>query len=161
MTTQRDTRPSARDAGAPDSDAGATPGFAGDAGSQGVDRPATGATARRVDAAAPANADAGGTTDAGARADWRTPDIDELCDALLTLRTRDEAAAFLRDLCSLHELETLAHRMHAARLLDRGLPYARVAEQVRGSTATVTRVAHWLKHGEGGYRLVLDRLGRR
>ena len=28
-------------------------------------------------------------------------------------------------------------------------------------TTTVTRVAHWLRHGEGGYRLVLDRLARR
>ena len=25
------------------------------------------------------------------------------------------------------------------------------------STATVTRVAQWLRHGEGGYRAVLDR----
>jgi uncharacterized protein YerC len=25
----------------------------------------------------------------------------------------------------------------------------------------VTRVAHWLRHGEGGYRLVLDRLARK
>jgi len=27
------------------------------------------------------------------------------------------------------------------------------------ATATVTGVAHWLGHGEGGYRLVLDRTG--
>ena len=89
---------------------------------------------------------------------WRSTEVDALCDALLVLETRDEAAAFLRDVCSLHELEVLAHRWQAARLLDQGIPYARVAAQVRGSTATVTRVAHWLRHGEGGYRLVLDRL---
>jgi TrpR-related protein YerC/YecD len=92
---------------------------------------------------------------------WRTAAVDDLCDALLMLRTRDEAAAFLRDVCSLHELEVLAHRWEAARLLDQGIPYARVAERVHGSTATVTRVAHWLRHGQGGYRLVLDRLARR
>ena len=91
-------------------------------------------------------------------ADWRTPDVDDLCDALLALRTRDEVAAFLRDVCSLHELEVLSHRWHAARLLDQGVPYAQVAQRVRGSTATVTRVAHWLRHGEGGYRTALDRL---
>jgi uncharacterized protein YerC len=39
-----------------------------------------------------------------------------------------------------------------------GTPYARVASQLHASTATVTRVAHWLNHGEGGYRLVLERL---
>ena len=94
-------------------------------------------------------------------ADWRTPEVDDLCDALLALRSRDEVAAFLRDVCSLHELEVLSHRWHAARLLDQGVPYAQVAKRVRGSTATVTRVAHWLRHGEGGYRIVLDRRARR
>jgi TrpR-related protein YerC/YecD len=98
---------------------------------------------------------------AAPRPEWRTDGVDELCDAILTLRDRDEAAAFLRDACSLHELEAIAHRWQAARLLDRGVPYARVAAEVGASTATVTRVAHWLRHGEGGYRLVLDRIAPR
>lgn len=92
---------------------------------------------------------------------WRTQAVDELGDALLELRTRDEAAAFLRDICSLHELESLSHRWQAARMLDEGVPYAKVAAELHGSTATVTRVAHWLRHGEGGYRLVLDRMKER
>src|SRR6478672_8536434 len=92
---------------------------------------------------------------------WRSEQLDELCDALLELRSRDEAAAFLRDICSLHELESLSHRWQAARMLDDGIPYAKIASQLHASTATVTRVAHWLKHGEGGYRLVLDRIGER
>ena len=91
--------------------------------------------------------------------EWRNQGFDDLCDAFLELRSREEAAAFLRDICSLHELEALAHRWQAARLLDEGASYAAVATQLHASTATVTRVAHWLKHGEGGYRLVLDRLG--
>ena len=33
--------------------------------------------------------------------DWRTADADALLDALLALADRDEAAAFLRDLCTL------------------------------------------------------------
>lgn len=83
----------------------------------------------------------------------------DLADAVLTLRTRDEAQRFLRDLCTLPELEALAHRWQTARLVDRGLPYLEIAERVPTSTATVTRVAQWLRHGAGGYRLVLDRLG--
>ena len=90
--------------------------------------------------------------------DWRTSGVDDLCDAVLTLNTRDEAAAFLRDICSLSELEALSHRLATARMLDAGIPYARIAAELHGSTATVTRVAHWLHHGEGGYRLVLDRM---
>ena len=62
---------------------------------------------------------------------------------------------------TLAEIQAMSHRLAAARLVDKGVPYAEVAERVGGSTTTVTRVAHWLRHGEGGYRLVLDRLARR
>lgn len=86
--------------------------------------------------------------------------LDELADALLTMRTREESRRFLRDLCTLPELEALAHRWQIARLVDRGLPYLEIAERVPTSTATVTRVAQWLRHGSGGYRLALDRVSR-
>ena len=88
---------------------------------------------------------------------WHTAALDELCDAFLALRTRDEIAAFLRDLCTLSELEAMTHRLQAARLLASGVPYATVAERVGTSTTTVTRVAQWLRRGEGGYTLVLER----
>jgi TrpR-related protein YerC/YecD len=85
-------------------------------------------------------------------------DLDGLCDALLALRTRAEMAAFLRDACTIGELEALGHRVAAARLLDAGgATYATIAQVVGTSTTTVTRVAHWLRHGEGGYHIALDR----
>jgi TrpR-related protein YerC/YecD len=87
--------------------------------------------------------------------------LDDLADALLSLRTRDEARRFLRDLCTLPELEALAHRWQTARLVDRGVPYLEIAERVPTSTATVTRVAQWVRHGAGGYRIVLDRQRRK
>jgi TrpR-related protein YerC/YecD len=92
---------------------------------------------------------------------WQTADLDDLCDALLAMRTREEMAAFLRDLCTLAELRALGHRLAAARLLDQGASYLDVAGRVHASTTTVTRVAHWLRHGEGGYRLALDRTAGR
>lgn len=85
------------------------------------------------------------------------PGLDDLAAAFLCLRTRDEAKRFLRDLCTLGELEALAHRWQIVRLLEEGLPYLEIAERVHTSTATVTRVAQWLRHGTGGYRLALDR----
>jgi TrpR-related protein YerC/YecD len=85
------------------------------------------------------------------------PGLDELADAVLTVRTRDELKRFLRDLCTLGELEALAHRWQIVRLLDEGLPYLEIAERVHTSTATVTRVAQWLRHGAGGYALALER----
>jgi TrpR-related protein YerC/YecD len=90
---------------------------------------------------------------------WRTKEMRELFDAILTLETRQEVESFFRDLCTLSELEAMAHRWEVARLLERGLPYLEIAERTGASTTTVTRVAHWLRHGEGGYRVALDRAG--
>src|SRR6266700_4405907 len=88
--------------------------------------------------------------------------LDDLADAVLALRTRDDVRRFLRDLCTLGELEALAHRWQIARLVDSGSSYLEIAETVHTSTATVTRVAHWLRHGAGGYALALERTaGRR
>ena len=84
--------------------------------------------------------------------------LDDLADAVLTVRDRDEAKRFLRDLCTLPELEALTHRWQTVRLLEQGVPYVEIAERVPTSTATVTRVAQWLKHGTGGYRTALDRV---
>jgi TrpR-related protein YerC/YecD len=84
--------------------------------------------------------------------------LDDLADAVLTLRDRDEAKRFLRDLCTLPELEALTHRWETVRLLEQGVPYVEIAERVPTSTATVTRVAQWLKHGTGGYRTALERV---
>jgi TrpR-related protein YerC/YecD len=85
------------------------------------------------------------------------PGLDAVADAFLTLRTRDEVRRFLRDLCTLGELEALSHRWQIVRLLDRKLPYLEIAERVHASTATITRVAQWLRHGAGGYALALAR----
>ena len=89
---------------------------------------------------------------------WRTRQMKELLEAMASLRTREELEHFLRDLCTLSELEAMAHRWEVARLVDAGLPYLEVAARTHASTTTVTRVAHWLRHGEGGYRLALDRM---
>ena len=85
------------------------------------------------------------------------PGLDDLADAVLSLRDRDEVRRFLRDLCTLPELEALTHRWQTVRLLEEGAPYVEIAGRVPTSTATVTRVAQWLRHGAGGYRIALDR----
>jgi len=81
----------------------------------------------------------------------------DLFDAIQALETREETESFFRDLCTISELEAMAHRWEVARLVEQGLPYLEIAERTGASTTTVTRVAHWLRHGEGGYRAALDR----
>jgi TrpR-related protein YerC/YecD len=90
--------------------------------------------------------------------DWRTPETDALIDAILRLDDRAEAERFLRDLCTLGELRDMAQRWAVVRLLDDGLHYAEISKRTGASTATITRIASWLKHGEGGYRRMLDRM---
>jgi TrpR-related protein YerC/YecD len=97
----------------------------------------------------------------GSHPEWETKETRDLLKTIASLRNVDEAGRFLRDLCTLSELEAMTHRWQAAQLVDRGLPYHEVSKRTGASTTTVTRVAHWLRHGEGGYRLMLDRRGRR
>jgi TrpR-related protein YerC/YecD len=89
--------------------------------------------------------------------DWRTPETEALIEALLRLDTRDAAERFLRDLCTLGELHDMAQRWAVVRMLDAGLHYADISRRTGASTATITRIASWLNHGEGGYRDMLDR----
>ncbi len=89
---------------------------------------------------------------------WRTDETNALFDAILRLETPEEADRFFRDLCTLGELRDLAMRWSVARLLNQGLHYADISSRTGASTATITRIAAWLRHGEGGYRLMLDRV---
>jgi TrpR-related protein YerC/YecD len=92
---------------------------------------------------------------------WPTPEHEDLFATIASLRTPEEAQHFLRDLCTRSELDAMAHRWQVARLLDQGLPYLETAKRAHASTTTVTRVAQWLRNGEGGYALALRRRRRR
>jgi TrpR-related protein YerC/YecD len=89
--------------------------------------------------------------------DWRTPDAEALFQAIGSLEGLAETERFFRDLCTLTELRDLSQRWAVARLLDEGLHYAEISKRTGASTATITRIASWLNHGEGGYRSVLDK----
>lgn len=81
-----------------------------------------------------------------------------LMSAFASLKSMEEAAAFLRDILTPAEIEEFANRLTIAKLLTKGLPYLEIAKQVGTSTTTVTRVAHWLYNGCGGYRSVLKKI---
>lgn len=89
---------------------------------------------------------------------WKTPKLKRLAQALVSLETEDEMLSFLRDVGTLRELRELANRWGAVLDLDAGKNYRDIAEDAGISTSTVTRIAHWLRHGEGGYRAALKRL---
>jgi TrpR-related protein YerC/YecD len=83
---------------------------------------------------------------------------EELYAAILHLKTKTEAARFFRDLLTLPEIREFSKRFRIAKALylKQG-SYQTIARKLHVSTTTVTRVAQWLHHGRGGYKLVLDR----
>jgi TrpR-related protein YerC/YecD len=93
--------------------------------------------------------------------DWRSAATDDLFDTILTLRDGREAERFFRDLCTLGELHDLAQRWAVVRLLDQGRHYGEISHQTGASTATITRIAGWLRHGTGGYAAALERTRER
>lgn len=78
-----------------------------------------------------------------------------LASAFLKLKTEQEVANFLRDLLTIKEIEEFANRLEMARLLKKGLSYKAIAKKLGVSTTTVTRTAHWLFRGCGGYEKAL------
>lgn len=84
-----------------------------------------------------------------------------LVEAFALLRDTDESGAFLRDLLTPKEIEEFANRLEIARLLMvGGMSYQEIAKEVGTSTTTVTRVAHWLFNGCGGYWQTLQKLNK-
>ena len=89
---------------------------------------------------------------------WQNKQTKQLFKAILKLKTANEAAKFFRDLCTLEEIEEMAKRWQAVQMLKKGRSYRKIAQTTGLSTTTVTRVSHWLNHGEGGYKLILKRI---
>ena len=77
--------------------------------------------------------------------------------AFLSLKTEEECAAFLKDLCSDAELDEMTRRLTAARLLSKNVVYSAVTGETGLSTTTISRVSRALKNGTG-YRTVLPRI---
>lgn len=95
------------------------------------------------------------------RLSWTNKKTDELFKVILSLRSMEECEKFFRDLLTLEEIREIAARWQVARMIDEGISYREIADKTKISTSTITRVANWLHHGMGGYRLALSRLKQR
>lgn len=79
-----------------------------------------------------------------------------LTKAFAKLNNEKDVADFLRDILTPVEIDEFANRLEIARLLLTGKSYLEIAKLTKVSTTTVTRVAHWLFKGCGGYQKVLN-----
>ena len=88
----------------------------------------------------------------------RTPEVEEMFRAILTLEDTEECYSFFEDLCTTNEVLSFAQRFQVAKMLFENRTYQDIAEKSGASTATISRVKRSIDDGSGGYKLVFDRL---
>lgn len=76
-------------------------------------------------------------------------DIKNLYSLILSLKTQEDCADLFEDLCTAKELEQMAQRIKAAKLLLEGKTYNQVTEQCDISSATLSRVSRCVQYGKG------------
>ena len=89
---------------------------------------------------------------------WYTKSTDDLCKALLSLKTKEECYAFLEDVCTIKEIQDLSQRLTVAKMLGQGISYTTICKETGASTATISRVSKCYEYGAGGYKTVIARL---
>ena len=76
-------------------------------------------------------------------------DIKELFDLILTLKTQEDCEKFFDDLCTYKELESMAQRVKAAKMIMKGNTYEQIINKTEISSATLSRVSKCVKYGNG------------
>jgi len=83
----------------------------------------------------------------------------ELFDAILSLKDREECYLFFEDLATIQEVNALAQRLQIAkRLYFDDDTYQAISDEFGVSVSTIGRVKNSLLYGSGGYKRVLDRM---
>ena len=77
----------------------------------------------------------------------RTKEVNDLFDAVLSLKDREECYLFFGDVCTINELLSLSQRFEVAKMLQEGKTYLEIAEKTGASTATISRVNRSLNYG--------------
>ena len=91
--------------------------------------------------------------------DLKSDAVGLLFNSILQLKNTDECYRFFEDLCTVHEIQSLAQRLEVAKLLKDKETYAAIAAKTGASTATISRVNRSLAYGNDSYTMIFDRLG--
>ena len=87
-----------------------------------------------------------------------TEAVDELFEAILCLKDKEECYRFFEDVCTVIELLSLSQRFEVAHMLKEKKTYLEIAEKTGASTATISRVNRSLNYGNDGYEMVFSRM---
>ncbi|MBE4907347.1 hypothetical protein IMZ08_04635 [Bacillus luteolus] len=88
----------------------------------------------------------------------RGQELDQLFNAILSLKDIEECYRFFDDLCTINEIQSLSQRLEVARMLQEGFTYHKIETETGASTATISRVKRCLNYGNDAYTMALDRL---
>ena len=89
-----------------------------------------------------------------------TEAVDQLFEAILSLKNKEECYIFFEDVCTINELLSLSQRFEVARMLREKKTYLEISEKTGASTATISRVNRSLTYGNNGYEMVFNRIGK-
>ena len=85
---------------------------------------------------------------------------DALARAFLALETVEDCYRLFEDLFTIKEVQDLSLRLEVAKMLSSGSTFTEIVKRTGMSTATICRVNKALNYGAGGYKLVLEKLGK-
>ena len=80
--------------------------------------------------------------------------IAELYRLIADMKTEEDCRALFSDLCTEKEIEKMAERVYAAKLLLEGKTYNQVMAQANISSATLSRVSRSVQYGKGYSRFL-------
>ena len=80
--------------------------------------------------------------------------VDALFALLAKIDDPEQLKALFDDLCTVKEVDNMAERIYAARLLMEGKTYSQIMELSDISSATLSRVSRCVQYGKGYSRLL-------
>ena len=83
--------------------------------------------------------------------------LPDLYKAITDIESVEECKALFDDLCTYKEVEQMAQRLRAAKLLLDGMTYNEVISQTGVSSATLSRVSKCVNHGSDGYKKAVEK----
>ncbi len=75
--------------------------------------------------------------------------LSDLFELIASLKTAEDCKDLFGDLCTFKEIEQMAQRIKAAKLLLEGNTYQQVTEKCDISSATLSRVSRCVQYGKG------------
>ena len=90
--------------------------------------------------------------------DIRTKAVDQLFDAVLSLKNKQECFAFFEDICTVNELFSLAQRFDVGMKLMEKKTYQEISAATGASTVTISRVNRLLGDENYGLEMAAERI---